>query len=132
MKKRFFLWLVFSTAFLFSTTLTHAQNRVMNKFIVSYCRGISYRMADKYQLDSVRRKQVEKVFIEYYTGVDALRTGSGEANKESAYKDLVKKRDEALKDIFQDTKWNRFQADLKNRRLPGPHENKNDTIPSRK
>lgn len=133
MKIHFSLWAFTCMGFLFSTAMTHAQNRDMvNKFIVSHSQEISYHMADKYRLDSVKQKQVEKVFIEYYTGVDSLRTGSGKAEKESAYKDLVKRRDDALKEIFQDKKWKRFQADLKNRRSHSPYENKNNKQSLRK
>ena len=130
MKIHFSLWAIMCMGFLFSTAMTHAQNRDMvHKFIVSHSQGISYHMADKYRLDSVKQKQVEKVFIEYYMGVDSLRTGSGKTEKESAYKDLVKKRDDALKRIFQVKKWKRFQADLQNKRLHTPYENNNNIQP---
>lgn len=113
MKAYHLIRFIVAISFLSLVTTIHGQeNNFYQKHLELYSKGVAHNLAEKYKLDAQQCQQVEKIFVTYYKSVDSLRNSTvSKATKESSGKNLIMRRDNALKAIFPANKWKKFQLD---------------------
>lgn len=82
-----------------------------DRCIAGQSRGLSSRFGQRYRLDSIGCRQVEKTFIAYYSAIRALRGDLGSrAQKAALYREIENRRDSALREILPANQWKKYEA----------------------